>query len=158
MLCSIPAVPRPSRKSRHCASSARRVALTASVAKRSLVVNVVRLNSVLRSDISAPAALSVAPTSGMTTRLQPSRRAIWTELRPAAPPPPISTASRGSTPWLMVMSSMAWTMFWLTTSRTAAAASCAPTPKGAPTFSAIAAVARSVSSAMAPPRKKSASM
>jgi hypothetical protein len=55
----------------------------------------------------APAALIAAPVSGISSRLQPSRRAMKTELSPAAPPPPISTALAGSMPWLTVSSSIA---------------------------------------------------
>ena len=50
------------------------------------MVRQVRENSPLRSDKSAPGALNAAAGSGMITRTQPSRRAIATALRPAAPP------------------------------------------------------------------------
>ena len=51
---------------------------------------------------------------------QPSRRAIATALRPAAPPPPTSTAPRGSMPWLSVISSIARTICSVASRRTAA--------------------------------------
>lgn len=54
--------------------------------------------SLISGDIIAPAADSAAPVSGITSDLQPKRRAMKVEFRPAAPPPPISTALAGSIP------------------------------------------------------------
>ena len=52
-----------------------------------------------------------APTSGRINRSQPSRSAIVSAFKPAAPPPPTMAAFAGSIPWLTVMSEMACTCF-----------------------------------------------
>ena len=100
-----------SRNAAHRSLSASSVPLTSSNAKLELEVGSVAENSRTRSDNSAPAALSAAPTTGKTTLEQPSRRAIATLFNPAAPPPPTTTALRGSIPWLIVISSIACTIW-----------------------------------------------
>ncbi len=127
-------------------------------AKRSLVVNAILACSALSSDISAPAALSAAPTAGITTLAQPSRRATATAFRPAAPPPPIRIAEAGSIPWLMVISSIAPTIFSVASARVAAAASSISRPSSSATWPASALRAASTSRRIAPPRKNAGSI
>ena len=90
--------PGPSMNVLHARSSPASKPLTASTSNGRSVVNAICAYSAVRSDISAPAALSAAPTSGMITRRQPSRRATATAFRPAAPPPPTRAALAGRCP------------------------------------------------------------
>ena len=109
------------------------------------------------SEYCAPQALSAPAVLGSSTRAQPSAAAMGRMLRPAAPPPATSTLSRGLTPSLTVISSIALIMVSLASARIAAAVSSTPLASG----SASAATARRaapVSSVMRPPRKACASM
>ena len=99
--------------------------------------------SAIKSDISAPRALSTAPASGITMHGEPRRRAIATAFSPAAPPPPTSAALRGSTPWSTVIPSIAGTIRSVATAITAAAASCTARPSGRAILASIVDVAAS---------------
>ena len=79
-----------------------------------VVVEVVRvvairltLNSRTMSEYWPPQALRAPAVAGTSTWRQPSSRAIGRMLSPAAPPPATSSASRGSTPSLIVISLIA---------------------------------------------------
>ena len=102
--------PPSTRSTKACGRAFSSRSSTAFTASRSKAREFARRNSALSSlsgQSSPPTALSAAPASGKSTCRQPRRRAIATLLRPAAPPPPIRIAARGSMPWLTVMSSIA---------------------------------------------------
>ena len=73
-----PRMARPRSARTRCtrSSSAASVSLTPAKSKSRVVVKKVALNSALRSDISAPAALSAAPDRRDNDRVQPRRRAM----------------------------------------------------------------------------------
>ena len=75
------------------------------------------------SEYWPPQALSAPAVRGTNTWRHPSSRAIGRIFSPAAPPPATSRLSRGSIPWLIVMSLIAPTMWSPATSIIARAAS-----------------------------------
>src|SRR5258708_2575487 len=99
--------------------------------------------------------LAAKPTTAVrdtNTWRHPSSRAIGTIFSPAAPPPATSRLSRGSIPWLIVMSLIAPTMWSPATSMIARAASFTSRPRREATF-ATALAAAPESRRIRPPKK-----
>ena len=98
-------------------------------------------------------AESAAAVCGTSTVSQPSSSAIFDIVRPPAPPPAITIDSRGSMPWLIVISRTAPTMCSFATARIAQAARCTLKPSGRATARSTALCAAAASSSSLPPRK-----
>lgn len=101
----------------------------------------------------APHALSVPAALGSSTAEQPSSRASTAALSPPAPPPATSVHSRGSTPWLIVISRIAATIASFAIARIAQAARSSSSRSGIATSRRTASRAASASRVMRPPRK-----